>query len=113
MEAAADPRVYVDHAFLESVEAEIAQALEHASELAAGLDHLHFDPHISWSEAFDHLNVNLAGWEGKLAELTQRTAAAETELNQQEEALRTWLQLMRVASSWLSEATQAAATSLT
>jgi hypothetical protein len=99
-------RFQIDRTFLESVEAEIAQALHRATELEAGLHDLRIDPQNAWFDAFDRLNANLASWQGRLAELTVRTTAAEAELNEQENALRTWTQLMGITSVRLAQASE-------
>jgi chromosome segregation ATPase len=106
MNPAAETIPSIDREFLDSVEKEIAQFLERTAGLDSDQTESHFDPKNTWFDAFDRLNANLAGWQGQLAELTERTSAAEAELSEQETALRTWMQLMGITSTRLSQASE-------
>lgn len=108
MNAPTEPRLQIDHDFLESVGREIARSLERAAELETGLHELQFDPKNGWLDAFDRLNANLVGWQGRLAQLSEQTSAAEAELSEQENALRTWMQMMGLTSARLSQASETA-----
>lgn len=109
METPYEPAFQVDHAFLESVESEIARAIQHAAELDAGLAELLIERNDAWLDAFDRLNANLAGWQGRLAALTEQTRQTESDLNEQESTLRTWIQTMGVASTRLAQASEPSA----
>lgn len=99
----------IDRDYCEGVEKEIAQSLERATELESALDEVPAETKNSWFDALDHLNASLATWQKRLAELTDRTAAAEGELAEQEQSLRTWLQTMRSTSTRLAQASETTA----
>lgn len=105
-----ESRFQIDHAFLESVELEIGAALAKAAELEAGFNQIAIEPKTDWLSAMDQLTANLSNWQGRLAALTERTAAAEAELTEQENGLRTWMQLMNATSTklWQFSAAQSA-----
>jgi len=93
----------IDHEFLDAVEVELALALQRTKEMEEGLDAARLSTDPSWQGAFASMSANLADWHGRLGELTRHTAAVESELNEQEHALREWFQALGLTSSQLAE----------
>jgi hypothetical protein len=102
-QALAEPGRQINHDFLDAVEAELALALQRTREMEAGLDASRLSTDPSWQGAFASMSANLADWHGRLAELTRQTAAVESELNEQEQALREWFQALGLTSTQLAE----------
>jgi len=102
-QALVEPARQIDHNFLDAVEAELALALQRTREMEAGLDASRLSADPSWQGAFASMSANLADWHSRLAELTRQTAAVESELNEQEQALREWFQALGLTSSQLAE----------
>jgi hypothetical protein len=100
----AEPKTNIDNVFLDAVEVEIALALKRTTDLEVGLDSSSFEPDPAWKDAFVTMSANLANWHNRLAELSRQTAAVESELNEQEHALREWFQALGPTSSRLAEA---------
>jgi hypothetical protein len=98
----AEPRIALDHAFLNTVEDDIARALQRTAELDAGVEHLVVESGSTWKSGFDQLSASLTNWEKRLGELTRQTAAVEAELLEQENALRTWFLALEAANSNLA-----------
>jgi hypothetical protein len=96
--------VPIDHEFLDAVGTEIARALERATELEAGLGEFADAPEGGRRESLERMSACLADWERRLAELTRQTAVAESELYEQEAALREWFDLLGPTSEQLSKA---------
>ena len=83
--------------------ADLASALQRTQEMEERLDASRLAPDPSWQGAFASMSANLADWHGRLAELTRQTAAVESELNEQETALREWFQALGLTSTQLAE----------
>jgi hypothetical protein len=98
-----EPEHQVDYDFLGAVEAELALALQRTREMEDALDASRLPADPSWQGAFASMSANLADWHSRLAELTRQTAAVESELNEQEQALREWFHMLGLTSSQLAE----------
>ncbi len=99
----ASPRPQVDYEFLNDVEAEIRRALERAVALEAGLASLSTSADNSWQQPFSQMSESLTGWQSRLADLTRQTAALESDLSDQEQAMRGWFQALGITSERLEE----------
>ncbi len=99
-----EPKVEIDFAFLDAVEIEIASALKRTTELEEGLSTSSLEAESNWRDAFASMSANLAQWHERLGELSRQTAVVESELNEQEQALREWFGALGPTSSKLAEA---------
>jgi ABC-type transporter Mla subunit MlaD len=102
-QAVAEPRGQIDRAFLDEVAAEIDRALRQTEELAASFDAAPLTVDDSWEEAFAHMSENLAHWQTRLGDLTQRAATIASDLNDHEQAMRGWFQALGATSARLAQ----------
>jgi len=93
----------LDHAFLETVESDLARALELATALETELKDDAVEPALAWQDSFNALTANLTGWQDRLETMAGQTREMEQGLAAHEAEMRHWFQSIHISGSTFSE----------